>query len=117
VTEPDFGVGSIGVSSPRERQPGFDQQTARINTGDDTWRAFRRLCLDDGEPVSEVLGRLVDREVERRRPAPRPTTQRPSRPRADASTREHHTEETPPAKRRRPSSTSTRASTPTLFDP
>ncbi len=91
VTDADFGVGSIDVSSPRDRRPGFDQQTARINVDDDTWRAFRRICLDDDEPISVVLGRLVDHQVARRRPATRPDPVKPPRPRVDTSTREQAT--------------------------
>jgi hypothetical protein len=89
------------VSTPRDRQPGFDQQTARINVTDDTWRAFRRLCLDDDEPVSVVLGRLVDHHVAHRQPAARPTT-KPPRPPADTSTREQPTKATTTSTNTRP---------------
>lgn len=47
------------MSSPRDWRPGFEQQTARINVTDHHWRAFRARCLDDGEHVSDALGRLV----------------------------------------------------------
>jgi hypothetical protein len=98
VTDADSRVGSIDVSSPRDWRPGFDQQTARINVSDDTWRAFRRVCLDDDEPVSVVLGRLVDHHVARRRPAPRPATNQPAQPRVDTSTREQPTKATATAR-------------------
>ncbi len=47
------------MSTSRDWRPGFEQQTARINVTDREWRAFRARCLDDGEHVSEALGRLV----------------------------------------------------------
>jgi hypothetical protein len=112
VTDADFGVGSIDVSSPRDRRPDFDQQTARINVDDDTWRTFRRICLDDDEPISVVLGRLVDHEVARRRPATRPDPVKPPRPRVDASTREQPTGAQPTT----PTSATTTTEVLSLFD-
>ena len=47
------------MSTSRDWRPGFEQQTARINVTDREWRAFRARCLNDGEHVSEALGRLV----------------------------------------------------------
>lgn len=117
MTRADFGVGVYCMSPSRDWRPAFEQQTARINASDDTWRTFRRLCLDDGEHVSDVLGRLVDHEVQRRRPAARPTAERPPRSRANASTREQAT--TKPTERRSAAATSTAtaaSSAPTLFD-
>ncbi len=121
-TRADFGVGVYCMSPSRDWRPGFEQQTARINVTDDTWRRFRQLCLDDDEHVSVVLGRLVDQAVERRRPPAR-STSKPPRPRVNTSTCEHDTE-TRPAKRRPTSATSTSTTTsaaatssaPTLFD-
>jgi len=53
------------MGSPRNWRPAFEQQTARINVDDDTWREFRARCLADDEHVSEVLGRLVRTELDR----------------------------------------------------
>ena len=63
---------------------------ARINVDDDSWRRFRQQCLHDGEHVSEVLGRLVAAEVNRRRPPARqPAADKPAPKHVNASTREH----------------------------
>jgi len=53
------------MGPPRNWRPAFEQQTARINVDDDTWREFRAKCLADGEHVSEVLARLVRAELNR----------------------------------------------------
>ncbi len=53
----------MNMGTTRDWRPAFEQQTARINVDDDTWRKFRRMCLDRGEHVSEVLGGLVAFEV------------------------------------------------------
>lgn len=106
------------MSTSRDWRPGFEQQTARVNVGDDTWLKFRRLCLDNDEHVSVALGRLVDREVQRRRPAARPATHEP--PRLNASTREQATskpaEHRPPLATLASTSATAMSSAPTLFD-
>jgi len=53
------------MGSPRNWRPAFEQQTARINVDNDTWREFRTRCLANGEPVSEVIARLVRGELNR----------------------------------------------------
>lgn len=53
------------MGSPRNWRPAFEQQTARINVDDNTWREFRARCLADDEHVSEVLARLVRAELDR----------------------------------------------------
>jgi hypothetical protein len=108
------------MSTPRDWRPGFEQQTARINVSNDTWRAFRQLCLDDGEHVSEVLGRLVDQEANRRRPPARqPGVDKPAPNRVNASTREHYAPTKKATGTTRPTSTTgTRGTTEvlSLFD-
>lgn len=42
---------------------------ARVDVTDLEWLAFRRMCLDDGVPVSAALGRLVRHELKRRKVA------------------------------------------------
>ena len=44
----------------------MEQQVARVNVTDEQWKAFRRACLDDGVPVSDALGRLVETELRKR---------------------------------------------------
>jgi len=43
---------------------------ARVTVSDDAWAAFRRVALAQGTPVSRYLGRLVEAELERRKPRP-----------------------------------------------
>jgi hypothetical protein len=43
---------------------------ARVTVADDAWAAFRRVALAQGTPVSRYLGRLVEAELERRKPRP-----------------------------------------------
>lgn len=52
------------MGSPRNWRPAFEQQSARINVDDGTWREFRTRCLADGEHVSDVLARLVRAELD-----------------------------------------------------
>ncbi len=80
----------MNMGTTRDWRPAFEQQTARINVDDNTWRAFRRLCLDQGEHVSEILGRLVAGEVARgHQPADKPVViAEPEPVRVDAPTRE-----------------------------
>ncbi len=83
------------MGTTRDWRPAFEQQTARINVDDNTWRAFRRLCLDQGQHVSEALGRLVATEVAHSyEPVDKPVTiGEPEPARVDAPTREHdHTQ-------------------------
>lgn len=40
---------------------------ARANVTDEQWKEFRRACLDDGVPVSDALGRLVEAELRKKR--------------------------------------------------
>lgn len=42
---------------------------ARVDVTDLEWLAFRRMCLDDGVPVSAALGPLVRHERKRRNAA------------------------------------------------
>jgi hypothetical protein len=43
---------------------------ARVTVSDDVWVAFRRVAVAQGTPVSRYLGRLVEAELERRKPRP-----------------------------------------------
>jgi hypothetical protein len=43
---------------------------ARVTVSDEAWAAFRRVALAQGTPVSRYLGRLVEAELERRKPRP-----------------------------------------------
>jgi len=43
---------------------------ARVTVSDDAWVAFRRVAVAQGMPVSRYLGRLVEAELERRKPRP-----------------------------------------------
>lgn len=55
----------------------MEQQVARVNVTDEQWKVFRRACLDDGVPVSDALGRLVETELRKR--GPRRTEASPTR--------------------------------------
>ena len=52
---------------------------ARVNVADLEWRAFRRLCIDDGVAVAEALGRLVRNDL-RRRSSNQPRQRNAARP-------------------------------------
>jgi hypothetical protein len=43
---------------------------ARVTVSDSDWAGFRQVALAQGTPVSRYLGRLVEAELERRRPRP-----------------------------------------------
>ena len=43
---------------------------ARVTVSHDAWAAFRQVALAQGTPISRYLGRLVEAELERRRPRP-----------------------------------------------
>jgi len=73
------------MGSPRNWRPAFEQQTARINVDDDTWREFRARCLADDEHVSEVLGRLVRTELDRGVSTRERVTDPPAMPRKAAA--------------------------------
>ena len=44
-----------------------DQQTARVNVDDATWRDFRILALDLDRSIADYLGQLVRDELRRAR--------------------------------------------------
>lgn len=44
---------------------GSEQQTARVNIGDEHWRDFRVLAIESDRSVAEYLGRLVRDELRR----------------------------------------------------
>jgi len=50
-----------------DRDGRAEKQMARANVNDEVWFEFRTACLVEGEHVSDVLGRLVDQELQRRR--------------------------------------------------
>ena len=43
---------------------------ARVTVSDAAWATFRQVALAQGMPVSRYLGRLVEAELERRKPRP-----------------------------------------------
>ena len=43
---------------------------ARVTVSDPAWVTFRRVAVAQGTPVSRYLGRLVEAELERRKPRP-----------------------------------------------
>jgi hypothetical protein len=43
---------------------------ARVTVSDEAWDTFRRVALAQGTPVSRYLGRLVEAELQRRKPRP-----------------------------------------------
>ena len=43
---------------------------ARVTVSDAAWATFRRIALAQGTPISRYLGRLVEAELERRKPRP-----------------------------------------------
>ena len=47
------------------RRPASRDHTARVHVSDEVWAEFRRAA--GNTPMSQVLGRLVEREVERDR--------------------------------------------------
>lgn len=46
---------------------GTDQQTARVNVDDRTWRAFRILAIDADRSIADYLGQLIRDELRRAR--------------------------------------------------
>jgi hypothetical protein len=46
---------------------GPEQQTARVNIGDEHWRQFRILAIESDRSVAEYLGQLVRDELRRSR--------------------------------------------------
>lgn len=46
---------------------GSEQQTARVNIGDEHWRQFRILAIESDRSVAEYLGQLVRDELRRSR--------------------------------------------------
>lgn len=47
--------------------PRWQQQTARVNIGDEYWRLFRILAIESDRSVAEYLGHLVRDELRRSR--------------------------------------------------
>jgi hypothetical protein len=47
--------------------PGPEQQTARVNIGDEHWRQFRILAIESDRSVAAYLGQLVRDELRRSR--------------------------------------------------
>ena len=43
---------------------------ARVTVSDEAWATFRGVALAQGTPVSRYLGRLVEAELDRRKPRP-----------------------------------------------
>lgn len=46
---------------------GPEQQTARVNIGDEHWRQFRILAIESDRSIAEYLGNLVRDELRRSR--------------------------------------------------
>jgi len=49
---------------------GSNYHVARVTVSDDAWAGFCEVALSQGTPVSRYLGRLVEAELERRKPRP-----------------------------------------------
>jgi hypothetical protein len=65
--------------------PRMEQQTARVNVDDPTWRDFRILALDADRSIADYLGQLVRDELRRARRRNREGAARaPDRPDGDA---------------------------------
>jgi len=47
-----------------------NHHVARVTVSDEAWARFRHVALAQGIPVSRYLGRLVEAELERRKPRP-----------------------------------------------
>ena len=43
---------------------------ARVTVSDEAWATFRQVAVAQGTPVSRYLGRLVEAELQRRKPRP-----------------------------------------------
>jgi hypothetical protein len=66
--------------------PRMEQQTARINVDDPTWRDFRILAIDADRSIADNLGQLVRDELRRARRRSREESARtPDRSDGDAS--------------------------------
>lgn len=46
---------------------GTEQQTARVNIGDERWLEFRILAIESNRSIAEYLGQLVGDELRRSR--------------------------------------------------
>ncbi len=46
---------------------GSEQQTARVNIGEERWREFRILAIESDRSIAEYLGQLVRDELRRSR--------------------------------------------------
>jgi hypothetical protein len=47
-----------------------NHHVARVTVSNEAWTDFRRIALAQATPVSRYLGRLVEAELERRKPRP-----------------------------------------------
>jgi hypothetical protein len=65
--------------------PRMEQQTARVNVDDPTWRDFRILAVEADRSIADYLGQLVRDELRRARRRNREGAARaPARPDGDA---------------------------------